>query len=219
MQYHPTHDEIRLLDDALSIDDPFERGNAVKAWFYDPDSGAIRITPRTIGTVLDYLAILVHYAMEGGADLNAEARLAKVDARLQYYRAKTESMAALEGRDRVAGSKDDVGSPIGAYFLDVANPLLGMVPNIFPDDPAFGKYAGQPINYADFQFAIIEARAVDVAVEARSEALKQVIPDLWQSANDRFGEVEDVVKSIGTFAIVQGVMVLAGLYLVSRIKD
>jgi len=217
MQYHPTHDEIRLLEDALSIDDPFERGNAVKAWFYDPDSGAIRITPRTIGTVLDYLAILVHYALEGGADLNAEARLEKVDARLQYYRAKTESMAALEGRDRVAGSKDDVGSPIGAYFLDVANPLLGMVPNIFPDDPAFGKYAGQPINYADFQFAIIEARAVDVAVEARSEALKQVIPDLWQSAVDRFGEAKDTIKAIGNIAI-PGLAIVAGLYLFTQIR-
>ncbi len=83
MQYHPTHDEIRLLDDALSIEDPFDRGNAVKAWFYDPATGAIRITPRTVGTVLDYLAILVHYAMEGGADRNAEARLEKVDARLE----------------------------------------------------------------------------------------------------------------------------------------
>ncbi|MCP4781214.1 MAG: hypothetical protein GY930_18025 [bacterium] len=217
MQYHPTHDEIRLLDDALSIDDPFERGNAVKAWFYDPDSGAIRITPRTIGTVLDYLAILVHYAMEGGADLNAEARLAKVDARLEYYRAKTESMAALEGRDRVAGEKDDVGSPIGAYFLEVANPLLGMVPNIFPEDPAFGKYAGQPINYADFQLAIIEARAVDVAVEARSEALKQVIPDLWQSAKDRFGEAKDTIKAIGNVAI-PGLAIVAGLYLFTQIR-
>jgi len=217
MQYHPTHDEIRLLEDALSIDDPFERGNAVKAWFYDPDSGAIRITPRTIGTVLDYLAILVHYALEGGADLNAEARLEKVDARLQYYRAKTESMAALEGRDRVAGKKDDVGSPIGAYFLEVANPLLGMVPNIFPDDPAFGKYAGQPINYADFQFAIIEARAVDVAVEARSEALKQVIPDLWQSAVDRFGEAKDTIKAIGNIAI-PGLAIVAGLYLFTQIR-
>jgi hypothetical protein len=217
MQYHPTHDEIRLLDDALSIDDPFERGNAVKAWFYDPDSGAIRITPRTIGTVLDYLAILVHYAMEGGADLNAEARLAKVDARLEYYRAKTESMAALEGRDRVAGEKDDVGSPIGAYFLEVANPLLGMVPNIFPDDPAFGKYAGQPINYADFQLAIIEARAVDAAVEIRAEAVASVIPDLWQSAKDRFGEAKDTIKAIGNVAI-PGLAIVAGLYLFTQIR-
>ncbi len=217
MQYHPTQDEILDLNDALSIEDPFERGNAVKAWFYDPDSGAIRITPRTIGTVLDYLAILVHYAMEGGADLNAEARLEKVDARLQYYRAKTESMAALEGRDRVAGAKDDVGSPIGAYFLDVANPLLGMVPDNFPDDPAFGKYAGQPINYADFQLAIIEARAVDVAVEARSEALKQVIPDLWQSAADRFDEAKDTIKAIGNIAI-PGLAIVAGLYLFSQFR-
>ncbi len=201
MQYHPTHDEILDLKDALSIEDPFERGNAVKAWFYDPDSGAIRITPRTVGTVLDYLAILVHYAMEGGADLNAEARLSKVDARLQYYRAKTESMAALEGRDRVAGAKDDVGSPIGAYFLEVANPLLGMVPNNFPNDPAFGTYAGQPINYADFQFAIIEARAVDAAVEFRSEAIARVLPDLWKSATDRFGEAKEATEAIGKAAI------------------
>ena len=122
MQYHPTHDEIRLLDDALGIDDPFDRGNAVKAWFYDPTTGAIRITPRTIGTDLDYLAILVHYAMEGGADLNAEARLGKVDARLEYYRGRTESIVALEGRDRVAGAEDDVGSPIGAYFLGSVDP-------------------------------------------------------------------------------------------------
>ncbi len=217
MQYHPTQDEILDLKDALSIEDPFDRGNAVKAWFYDPESGAIRITPRTIGTVLDYLAILVHYAMEGGADLNAQARLAKVDARLEYYRGKTESIAALEGRDRVAGAEDDVGSPIGAYFLDVANPLLGMVPNNFPDDPAFGKYAGRPINYADFQFAIIEARAVDVAVEARSEALKQVIPDLWQSAADRFGEAKETIKAIGNIAI-PGLAIVAGLYLFTQIR-
>ncbi len=217
MQYHPTQDEILDLNDALSIEDPFDRGNAVEAWFYDPESGAIRITPRTIGTVLDYLAILVHYAMEGGADLNAQARLAKVDARLEYYRGKTESIAALEGRDRVAGAEDDVGSPIGAYFLDVANPLLGMVPNNFPDDPAFGKYAGRPINYADFQFAIIEARAVDVAVEARSEALKQVIPDLWQSAADRFGEAKETIKAIGNIAI-PGLAIVAGLYLFTQIR-
>ena len=94
-------------------------------------------------------------------------------------------MAAPGGCGRVAGEKDEVGSPIGAYLREVANPLLGMVPDNFADDPAFGTYAGQPINYADFQFAIIESRAVDVAVEARSEALKQVIPDLWQSAADQ----------------------------------
>jgi hypothetical protein len=217
MQYHPTHDEITLLEDALAIEDPSKRGNAVKAWFYDPDSGAIRITPRTIGTVLDYLAIIVHYAMEGGADLNAEARLNKVDARLQYHRAKTESIAELEGRDRVAGAKDDVGSPIGRYFLEVANPLLAMVPNNFPDDPAFGSYAGQPINYADFELAIIEARAVDVAVEARIEAIRQVIPDLWQSAKDRFGEAKDTIKAIGNVAI-PGLAIVAGLYLFTQIR-